>query len=441
MNDKALGGFSKLSKEEKIDFLVKSYFAKNAEETRDKIASFWHPDSGQQEVFDQFSENTITNYFLPYGIVPNLLLNGKYYSVPMCIEESSVVAASSRSAKYWAARGGIHTEVVDTKKSGQVHFIWSGDPENLRCFFNKIKTELIDGVKDLIENMERRGGGLLDIELLDRTGEMEGLYQIFATFNTCEAQGANFINSVLEKIAEILKKKVEEDQTFSGKEKELRIVMSILSNYTPDCLVRAHVECKVEDLEDKTLGMGPFAFAQKFKDAVEISKVDVNRAVTHNKGIFNGVDAVVLATGNDYRAIEACGHAYAARFGSYQGLSDLHLKDGVFKFSMELPLALGTVGGLTTLHPMARLSLEMLGNPDVKELMSIVAAIGLMQNFGALCSLVTSGIQKGHMKMHLNNILNHLKATKKEKDWLVKCFDKETVSFSSVRESLETLRR
>nr|HQU41084.1 hypothetical protein [Chitinophagales bacterium] len=180
--------------------------------------------------------------------------------------------------------------------------------------------------------------------------------------------------------------------------------------------------------------------AKKFRTAVNIANVDVSRATTHNKGIFNGVDAVVLATGNDFRAIEACGHAYAARDGQYRSLSKVSIIDGIFRFEIELPLAVGTVGGLTRLHPLSKRSLEMLGNPGAKELMKIMASVGLAQNFAAVKALVTSGIQKGHMKMHLTNILRHFNATDLEIENALQYFADKTVSFSGVREYLVKVR-
>jgi hydroxymethylglutaryl-CoA reductase len=177
-------------------------------------------------------------------------------------------------------------------------------------------------------------------------------------------------------------------------------------------------------------------FARRFEYAVKISKADIFRATTHNKGIMNGIDSVILATGNDFRAVEACVHAYASRFGRYQGLTEISLKNNTFHYTLEIPLALGTVGGLTSLHPLARLSLEMLGNPDAKKLMEISAAVGLLQNFSALRSLITSGIQKGHMKMHLLNILNHMGATDEERELAKEYFRNRIISFKAVQEFL-----
>ncbi len=267
-----------------------------------------------------------------------------------------------------------------------------------------------------------------------------GYYQLHGEFNTKDAMGANFINSILETLGHTWKQMVMNAAGFSDAEKDVLIVMAILSNYTPECRVRASVSCSINDLNDDGLGMSAVEFADKFSRAIRISKIDVTRATTHNKGIMNGVDAVVLATGNDFRAIEACAHAFAARDGQYRGLSNVTIENGVFTFSLEIPLAVGTVGGLTSLHPMAKLSLDMLGRPDAEGLMKVIACIGLAQNFGAVRSLVTSGIQKGHMKMHLMNILNHLEANEAERERAKVHFENEVISFTSVREYIASLR-
>ena len=216
--------------------------------------------------------------------------------------------------------------------------------------------------------------------------------------------------------------------------------MSILSNYTPECLVRTWVECPVADLGAFGNDMDAEQFADKFCRAIKIAHIDPYRATTHNKGIFNGIDAVVLATANDFRAIEACGHTYASRDGQYRSLTHCKVENGMFKFWLDLPLAIGTVGGLTKLHPIARRSLELLGNPNAEELMGIIAATGLAQNFAAIRSLVTTGIQKGHMKMHLLNILNHQGASETEIKNAVEYFNDKTVSVSGVRDYLKETR-
>jgi hydroxymethylglutaryl-CoA reductase len=247
--------------------------------------------------------------------------------------------------------------------------------------------------------------------------------------------GANFINSCLEQFAKTFKNKSEQFGIQS-----IQIVMSILSNFVPNCVVRAEVSCAISELnEDANITSNEFA--EKFLTAVKIAEVEPYRAVTHNKGIMNGIDAVVLATGNDFRAVEAGVHAFASKNGSYTSLSHAKIENGIFTFWLEVPLALGTVGGLTNLHPLVKFSLEMLGNPSATELMEIVAVAGLAQNFAALRSLTTSGIQQGHMKMHLNNILNQHQATKEEKQLVLAHFENKTASHNLVVDFLEALRK
>lgn len=433
-----IAGFSKLSKQKKIDWIVDTYFRNNKDAAK-IIKQYWNDDALLQKLHDEFIENTITNYYLPFGVAPNFLINNKLYTIPMTIEESSVVAAASKSAKYWLDRGGFKSHVISTTKIGQVHFIYHGDFAKLNTFFDHLKPKLIEETRPITKNMEKRGGGILDIELRDKTKEVNGYYQLHATFETLDAMGANFINSCLEQFASTLKYEAQNYTNFDDTEKNIEVVMSILSNYVPECLVRAEVSCPIEELtENKTLS--PSEFATKFVQAVKIAEVEPFRAVTHNKGIMNGIDAVVLSTGNDFRAIEACAHAYAAKDGQYKSLTHAKIEDGIFTFWIEIPLALGTVGGLTNLHPLVKLALEMLHQPTAKELMQIVAVAGLAQNFAALRSLITTGIQEGHMKMHLLNILNQFHATEEEKAAIVNHFKNHIVTYNAVVEEINKLR-
>ncbi len=436
---KPLKGFSKLSKVEKINLIAEEYFS-DPERARTELKKFWLSDEKTQKTIDEFSENTLTNFSFPFGVVPNVLINGKIYCVPMVIEESSVVAASAKSANFWLTRGGFKAEVLGVKKVGQVHFIWNGESSKLQAFFDVKKAELLESVTGLTSNMVKRGGGILDLTLVDRTVDEPGYYQLKGEFDTKDAMGANFINSILETLGRTFKELVSIESSFTESEKELQVIMAILSNYTPECIVRSSVECKISDLYDPSMEMSASEFALKFARAIRISKIDVTRATTHNKGIFNGIDAVVLATGNDFRAVEACGHTYAARDGAYRGLSNIDISGDTFRFSLDIPMAVGAVGGLTSLHPMSKLSLEMLGTPSALDLMKIIATIGLAQNFAAVRSLVTSGIQKGHMKMHLMNILNHLEASETEREQAKVHFEQEVISFKSVRDFLSSLR-
>lgn len=252
--------------------------------------------------------------------------------------------------------------------------------------------------------------------------------------------GANFINSVLENFAFTLESFFLSHENIPDKYRDIDIIMSILSNNTPECVVRAEVSCKVSELGTFDNGMMAEKLAEKFRMAVRIAHLDPYRATTHNKGIYNGIDAVIIATGNDFRAVEAAGHTFAARDGQYRSLSYCEVKDEIFRFWLEVPLAIGTIGGLTTLHPLAKKSLEILGNPSAEQLMRIVASVGLAQNFSALKSLVTTGIQKGHMKMHIMNILNQLHANDAEIAASMEYFKDKTISFSGVRDYLQQLK-
>ena len=435
----AVSGFSKLSKEDKINWIATTYFS-NPDHAVTTIKQYWNSDSKLQQLHDEFIENTITNFYLPMGIAPNFLVNEKYFSIPMVIEESSVVAAAAKSAKYWSTRGGFKATVLSSEKIGQVHFIYKGDVKKLEDFFQKIKPKFFDATESITKNMQKRGGGILDITLQNKTQELANYFQLHVTFETKDSMGANFINSCLEQLAKTLKAEAQVTSFFTEEEKNLQVVMSILSNYVPNCIVRAEVSCKVEELAEKNIE-NPQEFAEKFVQAVAIAEIEPYRAVTHNKGIMNGVDAVVLATGNDFRAVEAGVHAYASRNGKYSSLSHAKIENGIFTFWMEIPLALGTVGGLTSLHPLVKMALEILGKPSSHELMQLVAVTGLAQNFAALRSLTTTGIQEGHMKMHLNNILNQFQATKEERIAIAKHFENNTVSHASVVELIENLRK
>ncbi len=437
--DYLIRGFSKLLKEDKVKIV--SELMDNQVEAVELLKSFWHADNSKQKIFDEFSENTISNYYIPYGVAPNVVVNGRTYHVPVVIEESSVVAAASSSSKFWSERGGFKAEVVGIEKIGQVHFLWGGDKKKLEKVFDELKYYLRGATKETTKNMESRGGGIVDFELMDFTDDVENNYQIKVTFNTVDSMGANFINSCLEEFASALQDFFKTHEIFSKDEKECEIVMSILSNYTPNCLVRAWVECDFSDLDGIYKEMTGEQFAHKFETAVIIAEKDVFRATTHNKGVFNGVDAVAIATGNDFRAIEAAGHAYAARDGRYRSLTKVKLSGTKFLYELNIPIALGTVGGLTSLHPLAKHSLEMLGNPSAKELMMIVASVGLANNFAAIRSLVTKGIQIGHMKMHLFNILNHIEATKVEKAKAVEHFVTNKVSYGAVQKFIENIRQ
>lgn len=425
-------GFSRLSRDEKVKWL--SGLLQDSE-TVSFLEQFRMDDALQQERFESFSENTLSNYHLPWGIVPNVLIDHVLYHVPIVIEESSVVAAASKASSFWAARGGYITQSISTVKVGQLHFFYSGDKNTLINNWAVISEKLLLSAESLTENMRKRGGGIVDLKILQVEGMSDTYFQMEMQAETKDSMGANFINSLLEHFGQILPGILSDYEEGENTE----ILMAILSNYTPECTVNMQVHCPVEQLT-WSKDMEPRRFAERMKYAADLAWHDTARAVTHNKGIYNGVDAVVLATGNDFRAVEAAGHAYAARDGRYRSLSRVNLTDKEFALELEIPLALGTVGGLTKLHPLAAKSLQILGNPDAATLMKISAALGLANNFAAMASLVTTGIQQGHMKMHLQNILNSLEVDKLLRPEVEKYFEGQTISVAAVREYVEKLQ-
>mgnify|MGYP003302692666 CR=1 FL=1 len=290
-NKSLIKGFSKLLKEDKLKVVAE--YIENPSEFVALLKSFWYQDKEKQKQFDEFSENTISNFHIPYGVSPNVTINDKSYVVPMVIEESSVVAAASAAAKFWGERGGFHAEVIDTQKVGQVHFCWKGKKEILIDLMPSIKKELLLNISSITENMKKRGGGILDIELIDFTDKIPDYYQFLVTFNTCDSMGANFINSILESFGHTMQNFFSRQNQLDELLRDIEIVMCILSNYTPECCVKVWVECHVDDLNGVDEHLDGKGFAEKFKKAVDIAHIDVYRATTHNKGIYNGIDAVV----------------------------------------------------------------------------------------------------------------------------------------------------
>jgi hydroxymethylglutaryl-CoA reductase len=432
MKHKIVTGFSKLTGEEKRKFI--SQHCKDPLLAEKEMESFLFTDPVERKHFLDLSENTISSFHLPYGIVPNVLVDGKTYHIPMVIEESSVVAAASHSARFWAERGGFHVRHVSTVKLGHVYFRWFGDPAYLHQRWDLLKLYLMERLKKVTASMVHRGGGIISLELLDETATIENLHKLELEVETVNSMGANFINTCLEDMAEGIEVFFGVDNDPEGK--LCQVAMAILSNNTAKCTVTVEASCPLQDLEPISEGLPVGVFAEKLVLAYRIAHTDSYRAATHNKGIMNGVDAVLLATGNDFRAAEAASHAFASRSGQYRGLSWCTATDGILTIGITLPLAVGTVGGITNLHPLARRSMEILGNPSARELMGIVASLGLASNFAAVRSLVTTGIQKGHMRLHLSNILNSLNATAAQRKEAEAHFSGKKVSFAAVKHFL-----
>ena len=427
-------GFSKLSRVEKIDWLNKNILD-NSHQVKLILDKYLNSNKDIQAIHDSFSENSISNFYLPYSISPNFLINDKIYTVPLVTEESSVVAALSYAAKFWFDKGGFKTEVKSFTKKGQIHFSFDGDKNILEEFIKINKKEILKSTDIIAKNMKKRGGGISSIKLIDKTGELKNYFQLSVDFNTSDSMGANFINSCLESMS----KKIKElsDEYFKKNNYGINIIMSILSNYTPDCIVESYAECDINELVD-IADIEPKEFAEKMKYAFEIAKIDISRAVTHNKGIMNGIDAILIATGNDFRAVEAGIHAYASSNSKYQSLSECSISGNKFRLSLKIPLSVGTVGGITDLHPLVKLSLKILDNPSSKDLMCIIASVGLAQNFAAVRSLITSGIQEGHMKMHLINLLIKNNASEEQIRKAKTYFLNKEINSSSVNQFLKS---
>ena len=433
MPDKIIG-FSKLSRDEKISWVSKN-FLDNSNEFEDILNKYLNDDKDIQSIHNSLSENAISNFYLPYSISPNFLINHKNYCIPLVTEESSVVAALSNSSKFWYDRGGFKSKVISKIKTGQIHFKYNGNSENLEKFINDNEHRLIGSTDRVTKKMRERGGGISKIRLVNKSKELKSYYQLHIDFKTIDSMGANFINSCLEIISKKFHQLLNDSPHFKESEKKIEVIMSILSNYTPECIVESTLECEIGDLGDID-GMSSKEFAHRFNDAFDIAEIDINRAVTHNKGIMNGVDAVLISTGNDFRAVEAGVHAFASIKGKYKSLSNCSIIDNIFKISLKIPLSIGTVGGITDVHPMVKLSLKLLNNPTSDELMNIICCVGLAQNFAAVKSLVTSGIQKGHMKMHLINLLIKQNATKDQIDKSEEYFRDKDINSQSVKDFL-----
>jgi hydroxymethylglutaryl-CoA reductase len=432
MHKKIIHGFSKLSEEEKRSFIAG--LCNESSQAGEQFERFLMEDDPERSQFLELSENTISSFHTPYGIAPNVVVDGKVYHVPMAIEESSVVAAASHSARFWAERGGFRVTGLTTVKVGHVYFRWFGDSGYILERWHVLQLFLLERLKKVTFSMVRRGGGILSLDLEDAAGIAPQLFKLELKVETVNSMGANFINTCLEDMAEGLDLFFAVDNDPEGK--KCQVVMAILSNHTPECTVTVEASCHMDEFRSISERLPVATFADKMQLAYRIAGNDPSRAVTHNKGIMNGVDAVLMATGNDYRAAEAAAHAFAARDGNYRALSWCNLDDGILSLGLTLPMAVGTVGGITNLHPLARLSLEILGNPTARELMGIVASVGLASNFAAIRSLITTGIQKGHMRLHLSNILNMLNVDPVAREEAELWFVNRKVSFNAVKHFL-----
>lgn len=345
---------------------------------------------------DKMIENVIGTFPLPLGLGLNFQINGKDYIIPMAIEEASVVASASHIAKIVRNSGGFTAESTDRVMIGQIQVVGAPDIHEAESSLLEAKDQLIQWANDAYPSIVARGGGAEDLEVRTLNESSESKYGqmlvLHLYINTCDAMGANIINTMVESIAPVV-----EDLT-KGK-----VYLRILSNYADKSLARARCVIPPELLET-----GSYS-GEEVRDGVvhayEFAASDPYRAVTHNKGIMNGIDPVVIATGNDWRAVEAGAHAYAARDGQYGSMTRWYAdEEGNLVGELELPMSVGIVGGATRIHPMAKLSLGMMHIESARELAQVIVSVGLAQNLGALKALVTDGIQKGHMALHSRSV-------------------------------------
>jgi hydroxymethylglutaryl-CoA reductase len=414
-------GFSKLSRKQRLESL-KQMGVLNKDDYR-------FIESGaiiDPELADKFIENSLGYFQLPIGVAAHFVIDAKPYAIPMAVEETSIIAAASKSAKFIKDNGTITTEIIGDEIIGQIQIAKVTDYGKFFEVIENNKQNLIDSAnKDVAHGLVSRGGGVTSINVrsIDR-GDGSHMAVVHVYANTCEAMGANIINQV----CEYLKPKIEALTNES-------VTMCILSNLVDSKVTRATVRIKNRDDE----------FIDKMVEGSLFAQLDPYRAATNNKGILNGIDPILIATGNDWRAVEAGAHAYAARKGQYSSLSRWYKEGKDLVGVLEAPIVLGTVGGMTRLHPFAKLSLKMMGIKSADELSRVCAAVGLAQNFGAIRALTTVGIIEGHMKLHIQNLTLGIGAKENEMPVLQKRLEEilkrtKRISLSHAKDVLREIR-
>ena len=417
-------GFSKKSYHERLELLKAQALL-----SPDKQTSLEQDEQMSVAVADQLSENVVGTFSLPYSLVPEVLVNGQEYTVPYVTEEPSVVAAASYASKIIKRAGGFTAQVHQRQMIGQVALYQVAEPEQAQEKITNKKTELLELANQAYPSIVKRGGGARDLHVEQIKGETDFLV-VYLHVDTQEAMGANMLNTMLEALKPVL------EELCQGQS-----LMGILSNYATDSLVTA--SCRIAFRYLSRQKDEARELAEKMVLASQFAQADPYRAATHNKGIFNGIDALLIATGNDWRAIEAGAHAYASHDGAYRGLShwmmDLETEELIGELTMPMPVA--TKGGSIGLNPRVVLSHELLGHPSAKELAQIIVSIGLAQNFAALKALVSTGIQHGHMKLQAKSLALLAGATEAEVPKLVESLIAEkTFNLEKAQTLLKHLR-
>lgn len=373
-------GFSKLTRRERLNALAET----GVVEPRD-VDYLEKGGLKDTALGEKFIENVIGYFQVPLGVATNFRIDGKDYVIPMAVEETSIVAAASKTAKWIRDVGHITTEVVGAEIIGQIQCAQVRDYAAFEKTLLSQKNYMIEiSNREVAFGLVRRGGGVTDITVRRvPRGDGTDMAVVHVMMNPCDAMGANIINQV----CEFLKEPMEQ---FTGE----KVTMCILSNLVDTKVTRVTVV--LNDIES--------ALAEKIEEASLFAQQDPYRAATNNKGVLNGIDPILIATGNDWRAVEAGIHAYAARDGQYRSVTKWKRDGNKLVGVFEAPLIVGTVGGVTTLHPTAALCMKMLGVQSANELSRVMAAVGLVQNLGALKALTTVGIIEGHMKLHIKNL-------------------------------------
>lgn len=413
-------GFSKLNREERLQALMDAGVLE-----ADDLAYLAKGGLRDTQLGEKFIENVIGWFQIPMGVATNFRIDDKDFAIPMAVEETSIVAAASKTAKWIRENGEIRTEVVGTDIIGQIQFAKVKDFAAFEKTVLAQKNYLIEiSNREVAFGLVRRGGGVTDLRVREiPRPDGASMAVIHVHMNPCDAMGANIVNQV----CEFLKEPVE---NLTGE----KVTMCILSNLVDTKVTRAFVTMKL----DEELG-------KKIEEASLFAQLDPYRAATNNKGVLNGIDPILIATGNDWRAVEAGVHAYAARDGRYSSITRWAWRDGVLSGVLEAPLVVGTVGGVTTLHPTAKLAMRMLGVQNANELSRVLAAVGLVQNLGALRALTTVGIIEGHMKLHIKNLALGAGAEEVELPRMVKKLEeilaiRKRISLSNAVEVLQELR-
>ncbi|KRK68936.1 hydroxymethylglutaryl-CoA reductase [Lentilactobacillus buchneri DSM 20057] len=409
--------FYKKSYEQRLSLIAEAANLSKAQ--LDLLGRSLNPRSGE------LIENNLTDYPLPEGIAVGLVVNGHEHLVPMVTEEPSVIAAASNGAKLLSAGAGIHCSVPDNLVSGQI-IVKDADPHQVTKFVHDYQQQLIQIADQSHPSVLKYGGGAkgLDVRILSKQ-----FLSVDLLVDTGEAMGANIINTMLEAVSNWLSEQLTVETT-----------MAILTNFVDQAIVEVSGKVAMAKLGTKSLS-GP-QVAQKIADASQVAQLDIRRATTHNKGIMNGVDAAVMAFGNDWRAVESAAHAFAARSGSYQGLSTWEIDEDQLVGRMSLPVPIGFVGGASKVLPLAGINKQIAQIGNSREEMQVVAALGLAQNLAALKALVTDGIQKGHMNLQLRSLALSNGTTMQELPVVVrKLQGMDHPSSQTVKEILKTLRR